>query len=511
MGNDAATAVPLLEMKQIVKSFPGTVAVDHVDFTCRRGEIHGLVGENGAGKSTLIKVLAGIHRADSGKILIDGSQKKFKSYSDARQSGVGVVYQELSLLGELSVAENIYMGIWPKKKSSLLDWEEIRQRSASILHEIGVNINPDELVASLSMALRQMVEISKVLTQNPDILVFDEPTAALSKDEVRLLFNILKDLKRKNKALIFISHRLDEVLTISDRITVMKDGQQVITEKASFFDEDKLISSMVGRTFTEIFPAKRESRAKHVEVFRFEGTLKKFHQRIAFSSSKGEVLGFGGLQGQGQIELLESIFGLGHCKDNSISINNREISVNNPVQAMRSGIALVPENRSEEGVFLILAALENLAAPSLDQRKSFGFIHKQKEKQAVSDIIERLSIKITSLKQISRSLSGGNLQKLVLGKWLISAPQVIVMLEPTKGVDVATKQQIYKLIRELAQHEVVVILYSSDMLELIGMCDRVLVMNQGFLTADLEEDDITEENIMKASVSQTNLLEAGAN
>jgi ribose transport system ATP-binding protein len=396
MGSEAAPNAPLLEIRQLVKSFPGTIAVDTVDFVCRSGEIHGLVGENGAGKSTLIKVLAGIYRPDRGKILINGIEKKFKSYSDARRSGIGVVYQELSLLPELSVAENIYMGNWPRKTAGLIDWEEVYNRSRAILSEIGVNIDPNELVASLPMALRQMVEIAKVLTQNPDILVFDEPTAALSKDEVESLFSILRDLKEKKKGLIFVSHRLDEVLEISDTITVMKDGQKVISANSCLFDEDKLISSMIGRDFTEVFPAKRESRDKLVRVFAFKAVLKKFQKKVAFSLCKGEVLGVGGLQGQGQIELLESIFGLGHCTDAFVTINDKLFSVGNPVQAMRSGIALVPENRNEQGVFLVLSALQNLAAASIDHRQRLGFIQKRREKRVVGEMIERLSIKVSS-------------------------------------------------------------------------------------------------------------------
>lgn len=507
MAKDVSRSVPLLEMQGIVKSFPGTVAVDQVDFNCHRAEIHGLVGENGAGKSTLMKVLAGIHHPDRGKIVLHGVERTFRNYSDARKAGIGVVYQELSLLPELSVAENIVMGVWPRKKSGFLDWKAIRKRGETILKEIGIKVDPHELVSSLPMALRQMVEIAKVLTQAPELIVFDEPTAALSMDEVETLFTILRDLKTQGKGIIFISHRLEEVLDISDTITVMKDGQKVLTEDASFFDEDRLISSMVGREFSEIFPAKPEKAADQKEIFAFEGVLKMSQQKVAFSVSKGEVLGIGGLQGQGQLDLLESIFGLGHCKAVKMSILNREVEVNHPVQALRAGISLIPENRNEEGVFLILSVSENLVASTIERRQKSGFIQKRQEDQVVKDIVEKLSIKITSVNQVAQSLSGGNLQKLVLGKWLIADPKVIVMLEPTKGVDVATKQQIYRLIRELAEKNVAVILYTSDMLELIGVCDRVLVMNHGFLTASLEGDAITEENIMKASVSNINLLD----
>jgi len=501
-----STMTPLLRMNEIVKSFPGTLAVNKVNFVCNKGEIHGLIGENGAGKSTLMKVLAGIYMSDRGEIFIKGEEKIFRNYSEARKTGIGIVYQELSLLPELSVAENIYMGIWLKKRR-LINWDEINNRSKIILNEIGINIYPDELVSSLPMALRQMVEIAKVLTQNPEIIVFDEPTAALSREEVVKLFKILKDLKQKGKGIIFISHRLKEVLEISDVITVMKDGKEVITENASYFDEDKIISYMVGRKFTEIFPEKAKIIKKEEEIFSFQGILKKYQKKIVFSVSRGEVLGVGGLQGQGQMDVLKSIFGLGGCKDVKIEIFGQEIKVKSPFQAMKAGISLIPENKNEEGIFLILSILENIAAPTIDKRQTLGLIQKQVENKIIKGVVEKLSIRITSVDQIAQSLSGGNLQKLVLGKWLISEPKVIVMLEPTKGVDIATKQHIYKLIRELAENDIAVIVYTSDMLELIGECDRVLIMNHGFLTANLKENEIAEENIMKASVSDINLLE----
>jgi ABC-type sugar transport system ATPase subunit len=500
---------PLLEMQQIVKSFTGTVAVNKVDFICRKGEIHGLVGENGAGKSTLMKVMGGVYQPDSGKLLINGQVCRFKNYSDARRSGIGLVYQELSLLPEQTVAENIYMGTWPRKKTGLIDWQSIRSKTRNILKTIGVEIDPDTLVSSLPMALRQMVEIAKVLTQDPDIVIFDEPTAALSKDEVDRLHHILQNMKARGKGLVFISHRLDEILRASDIISVMKDGSKVITAEASDFNEEKLIKSMVGRDFAEIFPPKEKSRSQPKELFTLEATLKRFNKKIAFTLCDGEVLGFAGLQGQGQIELLESIFGLPHCSELNIRLEDRPVSVSSTAQAMRSGIALIPENRSEEGVFLLLSVLENLAAASIDKRQRFQFIQKTAEKNAVNSLVEKLSIKITDVKQTAGYLSGGNLQKLVIGKWMIAAPRVMVMLEPTKGVDVATKKQIYTLIRDLAKNNVAIILYSSEMLELIGVCDRVFVMNQGFLTTCLEGDQLTEENIMKGSVSRTNLLETG--
>ena len=501
--------VPLLELRNIAKSFDGTRAVNGVDFSCLRGEIHGLVGENGAGKSTLMKVAAGIHVPESGKILVGGRECRLRSYLDARREGIGVVYQELSLLPELSVAENIVMGIWPRGRGGLIDWKAAKERSRSALTSIGSEVDPDTLVASLPMAARQMVEIAKVLSQKPELIIFDEPTAPLSSDEVAILFDIFRDLKSRGKAIVFISHRLDEVLAISDRITVMKDGLRVVTDSCAAFDEGKLISSMVGRQFSEIFPPKGGRAREGSPLFSFDGVLSRFGRRVAFDVGRGEVLGLGGLQGQGQLELLQSIFGLGGCERQSVRIHGASVSVGSPIRAMRQGIALVPENRNEEGVFLILSVLQNLSACTVSRRQRMGFIRPRAEREAVEEMVKRLSIRIASTRQTASLLSGGNMQKLVIGKWLIFNPRVIVLLEPTKGVDVATKQEIYRLIRELAERNVAVIMNTSDMLELIGVCDRVLIMNRGMLTASLEGPAITEENIMKASVSRTDILTAG--
>ncbi len=500
------TSSPLLDMQGIVKTFHGTRAVDGVDFSCLHGEIHGLVGENGAGKSTLMKVLAGVHTPDAGRIVLNGVPRSFDGYSEARKAGISIVYQELSLLPELSVAENISMGAWPRGAGGLLDLQKMRDMSDSVLRGIGVTLDPSTLVSSLPMAMRQMVEIGKVLSQESEVIIFDEPTAPLSRDEVAVLFEIFRDLKRRGKGIIFISHRLDEVLSISDHISVMKDGRIVVTDSASSCTEEKLITSMVGREFSEIFPDKRGNAVASPVLFSFDGVLRSSNRRIAFSVHKGEVLGVGGLQGQGQMELLQSIFGLGGCSISSMTIQGRRVTVNSPRQAMKHGIALVPESRNEEGVFLILSVLENLASVTLDRRKRMGLVRTRAERGAVRDMVSQLSIKIASDRQQALMLSGGNMQKLVIGKWLIFEPSVIVLLEPTKGVDVATKQQIYRLLRDLANRGVAVIVNTSDMLELIGVCDRVIVLNHGFLTGSLEGTQITEENIMKASVSGVDMV-----
>ncbi|PID57787.1 sugar ABC transporter ATP-binding protein [candidate division KSB3 bacterium] len=498
---------PLLSLQSIVKSFPGTLALDHVDFICQHGEIHGLVGENGAGKSTLMKILAGIHRPDHGKIFLNGLEQHFQNHSDARKSGIGVVYQELSLLPEISVAENISMGIWPRKRCGIIDRKAMIRRANTALQEVGIDVEAHVLVKSLPMPLRQMVEIAKVLTQKPKVIVFDEPTSALSKDEVDRLFTIICDLKSKGNGIIFISHRLEEVLHLADRITVMKDGQKVLTEQVSSFDKNRLISLMVGRDVSKIFPEKSNSSDRTHLIFEYHARLQFSGKHVHFSVAHGEVLGIGGLQGQGQLEMLQSIFGLGGCEDLTILVHGRETELRNPVQAIRAGIALVPDNRGEEGIFPALSARDNLTASTLKRRQQYGFIRKRDEKNAIERITQQLSLKLTSTSQTAESLSGGNMQKLVLGKWLLAEPQVMVMLEPTKGVDVAVKQQIYQLMRELASCGVAVIVYTSDLIELIGVSDRVLVMNHGCITAELSGEELTEENIMQAAVSSDDILE----
>jgi ribose transport system ATP-binding protein len=497
---------PLLEMRGIVKTFYGTQAVNGVDFSVRRGEVHGLVGENGAGKSTLMKIIAGVHSPDGGKIFFNGNECLFGNYAQARKAGIGIVYQELSLLPELSVGENIVLGVWPRSRFGLISWNEIKRVCRNILKEINVDLDPGILVSSLPMAMRQMVEIAKVLAQQPELIIFDEPTAPLSRDEVSVLFKIFTELKNRGKAIIFISHRLDEVLSVSDRITVMKDGQVVVTDSAAAFDHQLLISSMVGREMSEIFPVKHKMVQSDRDLFTFDGVLQRTKTRVIFSVGEGSVTAVGGLQGQGQLELLQSIFGVGGCEKVTMTIDGKRAIVKNQIQALRHGIAFVPENRTEEGVFLTLSAMENLTAPTIDRRKYLGLIKRKLEESIVQEMVDRLSIRISSFRQTAQSLSGGNMQKLVLGKWLIFSPKVIVLLEPTKGVDIATKQQIYLLVRQLADKGVAVIVNTSDMLELIGWCDRIMVMNHGVFTACLEGEDITEENIMTASVSRKDIL-----
>ncbi len=498
----------LLEMRNAVKYFPGTKAVDGVDFSCNRGEIHCLVGENGAGKSTLMKLLAGIYQPTSGAIEIKGTPVVLRDYAEARRYGIGVVYQELSLLPECSIAENLSMGMWPKKKSGRIDWNELNRRAKEIMQLVHLELDPGELIKGLPVAVRQMIEISKVLSQNPDIIIFDEPTASLSRDEVNLLFSIIRNLKEKGKGIIYISHRMEEVFELADRVTVMKDGKRVTSEPISAFTEESLISKMVGRELKEIFPPKHQVDSQGKVVFSVNLQYSQGSRPIGFTAREGEVLGVGGLQGQGQIKMLESIFGLRKVKDLQVEIHGKPCEIGSQHDAIRNSMALIPENRIEEGVFLSMSVSENLSVVTMPDRAKRGVVNAKKETADVRAMVNELSVKIATPLQSASSLSGGNMQKLVLGKWLMADPSVVILLEPTKGVDVGTKQHIYSLIRNLAEKNVICILYTSDMLELIGMSDRVLVLNSDTITADLSGSEITEEHIMKAAVTVPQELEA---
>ncbi len=489
----------MLEMIEVVKDFPGNRAVDKVSFDCRSGEVHCLVGENGAGKSTLMKMLAGVHQPETGQIIIEGEKCSLSTNAESRRKGIGVVYQELSLLPDFSVAENISMGMWPRKNGRI-DWKKVNGRAVDVLKNVNLELDPEELVSGLPMAVRQMVEIGKVLSQNPKIIIFDEPTASLSKDEVKILFQIVNKLKKEGKAIIYISHRLEEIFELADRVTIMKDGKKVVTDQISEFDENKLISKMVGRDLKDIFPPKAEKLSEN-EIFSMSVKFNPEEKPVALNIQEGEVLGIGGLQGQGQIKLLQSMFGLEHVEELRILINGTERIIHNQSDAVKAGMALIPENRGEEGVFLGASVYENISAATLDKRKKMGFIKRNEEQAAVAKMVKELSVKISSEYQNAESLSGGNMQKLVLGKWLVGNPEVIILIEPTKGVDVGTKQQIYRIIREIAGKNTAVLMYTSDMLELIGVSDKVLVMNNCRFTAELTGAEITEENIMKAAVS----------
>lgn len=502
--------MPVLEMKAIVKDFPGLRALDHVDFSCEGGEIHCLVGENGAGKSTLMKILAGIYRPDGGEIWLRGEKATIRGVPDARRLGIGMVFQELSLIPSLSVMENIFAGVYPKTSRGLLDWRKMRKRAETVLAEVGLAVDPRCPVRDLPLAERQLIEISKILVHGARLIVLDEPTAALSRREVERLFTIMKKLKNQGRTIIFISHRLREVLEVADHITVLKDGKRVGTVPREEVDEERLIQMMVGRELSDLFPPRSKGQEGEEVLFAVENLSVegKVHE-VSFAVKKGKILGIGGLEGQGQRELLRAIFGLERKKGGRILVGRREIFTRSPEEARRQGIALIPEDRQTEGIFSLRSVRENITLTTLEERQRFGVIDVEQENRVLQGIVEELAIKVVDADQEVSSLSGGNLQKVVLGRWLIARPKVLLLLEPTRGVDVATKSQIYHLLRKLADEGVAIVLYSSDMIELIGLCDQVLVMYEGRVVEILEGEEISEETLMRAAVGKGRVLQAG--
>lgn len=493
-----ADAVPILEMLGVNKSFAGNQVLKDIHFECKAGEIHGLMGENGAGKSTLMKILAGIYEPDSGDIRVSGEEARFSGYGEARAAGVCVVYQELSLLPHLSVAENLFMGRWEKGWGRLVSWRRIRERAKTALSRVGLDdLDVTRLIGSLPMATRQLIEVAKALLFDPQLIVFDEPTTTLTQAEAERLFELMRELRRRDKGVVFISHRLGEILANCDRITVLKDGEKVITDDAVNFDENKLIYHMIGRDLSDIFPPKPAAESDR-QLFSFSG-LDRRGREVKFAVREGEVLGVGGLAGQGQLPLLESVFGIGGGGV-KVRVHGEDFTINNPRDAMAAGIALIPEDRNGQSAFPILPVLENVASASMKSHSRFGVIRRLAEARAVKEIAAKLNVRMTSLAQEVMFLSGGNIQKTVFARWLLASHKAMVLLSPTSGIDVGTKQQIYNLIRDLADAGIAVVVMTGDMMELIGLCDRVLIMYDGNFSGELRGEDITEENIMTASV-----------
>ncbi|WHH58178.1 sugar ABC transporter ATP-binding protein [Petroclostridium sp. X23] len=491
---------PILELKNISKSFIGVKALQNVNFSCRQGEVHILMGENGAGKSTILKILSGLYKPDAGTILLKGDPVSFRNPQEAQNAGIAMVYQELTVLPEMTVAQNIFLSNEPRNRWGTIDNKEIRQKSKEMLVRYKIDIDPDDLVGTLPIAKQQMVEILKILVRDPEIIILDEPTSALAREEVTKLYDIINTLIENGKTIIFISHRFEEIFHIGDRATVLKDGHFVATVNMKEITQEDLIKLMVGRPLKSIFPPKLDTDANE-KVFEISNlNVENILYDISFDIKKGEVLGIAGLQGHGQTELLNSLAGVIHKNSGRIFINSKEVRIKNPIQAIRSGIALIPEDRKTQGLLLTLSVRENASVASLYLRQVLGFIKRKKENVFADDIIKRLSIKTPDMEQQVVNLSGGNQQKVVLGKGLAIKPKVLLFNEPTRGIDVETKQEFYKLMRNLAAEGVTVIMYSSDLMEVIGMSDRVLVMYEGRITAEINKDEINEENIMRGAV-----------
>ena len=485
-----------VEMVGISKRFGGIRALDNVSFSVKRGEVHALLGENGAGKSTLMKILSGAYRRDAGEIRVADQAVEIATPQVSLQMGIRIIYQELMLAPDLSVAENIFLGDLP----GLVPWKQLQDRSRTILKEIGFDLDPKTRLGDLPLAYQQVVEIAKALSKDVKILILDEPTAVLAPPEVKSLLGLVKRLSSRGVSVIYISHRLEEIFQVADAITVLKDGRTIGTVSPKEINSEQLIEMMVGRHITAFFTGSKRKVGKvvlRVEKLR----LGKRVEEVSFECRAGEILGIAGLIGSGRTEMARAIFGAERKDGGTVTLNGKRLSIHAPRDSVRAGIGLVPEDRKAHGVVISLPIRQNATMSMLGRFLApFGVIKKKAEGEAVQALAKRLSIKMRNIEAPVNSLSGGNQQKVVLSKWFGTGCSVIIFDEPTRGVDVGAKAEIYRLIDELAAEGLAVVLISSDLVQVIGMSDRILVMSRGRIAGELQKDEFSEANIMRLAL-----------
>jgi ABC-type sugar transport system ATPase subunit len=492
----------ILEFNDVVKSYPGVMALSHVSLAFRKGEVHAIVGENGAGKSTLIKMTTGAVIPTSGSITIDGERFTRLSPAKAREKGVAVIYQEFNLVNELSIAENIFLGD-PIAVHGFINKKAMVKKSQEIFDMLGINVNVMSQVKDLTTGYKQLVEIAKAFTHDVKILIMDEPSASLTTNEVDTLFSIIHKLESKGVTVVYISHRLEEIFEISDRVSVLRDGHMIGTYPTASKTKDQLISLMVGRQFSEQFPDRSGSTEEEV-VLRAEHLSGPKVKDASFALRKGEILGFGGLVGAGRTETVQLICGINRLTGGKITYKGKDFVARDPLDAINKGIVMAPEDRKEQGLMLHMSVGENIAFPSYHVCSKLGFINYSRTNQIIRKYIESLSIKTPSQEQLVRNLSGGNQQKIVLAKWLARDPEVIILDEPTRGIDVAAKAEIYEIMVKLAESGKSVIMISSDMEELLGMSDRIVVFCEGKVTGELKKSEFSQESVLSlASVNNS--------
>lgn len=488
-------AGPFLEMRGITKTFPGVRALDNVFFSCQQGEVHALVGENGAGKSTLMKILSGVYLPDAGEIIYKGRVTRVESPGQAQSLGISTIYQEPNLLPHLTVAENIFLGREFTGRLGLVRARELQRRAQELLERLGATVNVSSPVFRLSVAQQQLVEVAKALSLNADLIIMDEPTAALGEREVEHLFNVVRSLRQDGVTVIYVSHRLDEIFRIADRATVLKDGQVVGTVQTAEATKTDLICMMVGRPLSEAFPPRGGGKGEKVLEVRGLTRQGAFHD-IHFTLHQGEILGIAGLAGSGRTEILRALFGADPVDAGEVLLRGKPLRVKGPRDAVNAGIGFLTEDRKSEGLVMGLSVRENVALPSLDAWNAWGLVDRAREQKVVGSLISELQVRPPSLQQQVRYLSGGNQQKVVLAKWLATKPDVLLFDEPTKGIDVGAKVEIYGLMRRLANEGKAIIMISSELPEVIGMSDRILVLCEGRVAGELLPEQATEEKIL---------------
>lgn len=489
----------ILEMKNIEKVFPGVKALDNAQLILRKGTVHALMGENGAGKSTLMKCLFGIYYRDSGEIILDGQEVNFTNSKEALDHGVAMIHQELQPIPQMTIAENLFIGNYPKK-GLFVDHEKMRQETKKYLDVIGLNVDPETKLGDLTISQQQSVEIAKAISKDAKIIIMDEPTSSLTHSEVENLFAVINKLRDQGIAIIYISHKMDEILRISDEITIMRDGQYVGTYESSKITTAEIIKHMVGRELTNQFPTKdfEVSDEFIMEVDHFSSPNPLSFQDCSFNLKKGEILGVAGLVGAQRSELMEAIFGLrDHLPEGEILLHQQKVNITNPKDAIKHGLAFVTEDRRAAGIFGVLSITDNTIMASLPKyRQANGLLSEQKMAEVVQEGIESMKIKTPSEATLIQNLSGGNQQKVILARWLATNPEVFILDEPTRGIDVGAKYEIYEIILGLAKAGKSIILISSEMSEILGMSDRVMVMCEGKISGFLNKEDASQEKIM---------------
>lgn len=492
----------LLEMRGVCKSFPGVKALDNVQLQLRPGKVHALMGENGAGKSTLMKCMFGIYKMDKGEILIDGEKTEITDPMDALKKGIAMVHQELQPIPARTIGENIFLGRYPMKKLfgfiPMIDHTKMYADTEALLKKVRMNFDPKEKVGNLSVSQMQSVEIAKAVSANCRVLILDEPTSSLTENEVEALFRIVDDLKSEGVAIVYISHKMDEILRIADEVTIMRDGQYIGTWDSKDLTTDLIITRMVGRELTNLYPKRSNTPGETVfTVENFTSINPRSFRNVSFELRKGEILGVGGLVGAQRTELMEGLFGIRSHTTGKITYNGKELKISRPKDAIDQGIAMLTEDRRGSGIMGVLSVADNISISSLQKYLDFGFcINDKKVEQLVQDNVQKMAIKTPSSKTLIKSLSGGNQQKVLVGRWLANNPDVLILDEPTRGIDVGAKYEIYCIIAELAKEGKSIIMISSEMGELIGMSDRIMVMCDGRVTGFVNGNEATQENIM---------------
>ena len=491
-----------LELKNISKNFHGVKALQNVDFQLKENSIHALLGENGAGKSTLVKILCGVYQPDSGSIHLNNQQQTISNPAISLSLGISAIHQESVMFDELTVTENIFIGNHLTKSNGLIDWGLMESKTKQLLEELEANIEPNEKIKDLSIAQRHIVQISRSLIHDADIVIMDEPTASLSQKEINELYTIIRNLKKQNKSIIFISHKLDEVMEVCDDFTVLRDGELIKSDIISNTDKDQLITHMAGREVNQIFP--KNNVTIENEIFQVSNFYKKTQfKNINFNLRKKEILGFYGLVGSGRTEIMKSIFGITKPDEGEIHFKDQKITITKPSDAINQGIVYLSEERQQLGMTGLMSVKDNINMAIMDRNSQFYIMDTLKEIKNASAMQEKLNIKVSYWSQLTQSLSGGNQQKTVIAKWLSTKPEVLILDEPTKGIDVRSKSAVHEFMGELVGEGMSIIMVSSELPEILGMCDRVVVMYKGLIKDILDVKDASSEQIVKLASGES--------